>query len=254
MSLKSPTKLSSDSDAKIDKLVEMVTGIKNSQNKIVTTLNSCRESIKIQENKFISFESKIELLTTQLSEAIEENKLLKVKVEQLEIKLSEVEHSKYNASSGPSVQENVFSEIMDRQSRVRNIILFNVPEFSNPATDQFNDSSSVKNILDTIGVSVNQISVRRLGKASNKARPLRVTLPDASFVFDILKVKRKLLDVDRFSSIRISSDQTPLQRNYFASILSELKTRKNAGENNLYIKYVNSIPTISKNVQANIRH
>lgn len=51
--------------------------------------------------------------------------------------------------------------------------------------------------------------------------------------------------------IRISSKQTLLQRNYYKTIVSEMKTRKNDGEFDLFIKYMNNVPIISKNDQPN---
>jgi hypothetical protein len=89
--------------------------------------------------------------------------------------------------------------------------------------------------------------VYRLDKPTNKSRPLRIVLPTLSEVFEILKVKRKLLNNTTFASVRISTDRTPLQQNYFKSVLSELKSRRDNGENDLIIKYFNNIPTISKN-------
>lgn len=89
-----------NSGVKIDKLIEMINDLKNSQNKIVTSLNSCRESIKNQDKKFVSFGAKLDLLSTQLFDVIKENKSLKEKVEKLELKLSEVEHAQSSAPLG----------------------------------------------------------------------------------------------------------------------------------------------------------
>jgi len=107
---------------KINKLMDMVTELKNTQNKIITSVNSCRDSIKSHETKF---DSLFNNLSQQLTEVITENNLLKNKVQQLETKLSGLELGQVNNIS----QEKLFSEFMDRQSRARNIVLFNVPEF-----------------------------------------------------------------------------------------------------------------------------
>lgn len=73
------------------------------------------------------------------------------------------------------------------------------------------------------------------GKLSSKPRPLRVTLPTSTVVFEILKVKRKLIITYRLCTIRISPDVTLSQCKYLLSILSELMSRNDAVEHNLPI-------------------
>jgi hypothetical protein len=243
---KSSDSLEVNSNEKLNKLVDMVNDLKNSQNKIVVSLNSCREAIKAQDKKYVSFESKLDLLSTQLLEVLNENKTLKEKVDQLEVKLLDMERPQNNESLCNMAQEKVYSELLDRQSRARNIILFNVPESFN-LPDHTQDTSITQDIFSTIGIPTNPISIHRLGKVSNKPRPLRIVLPTPADVFEVLKAKRKLLGVNNLNSIRISTDQTLQQRKYFSSIMTELKSRRDSGENDLFIKYFNGLPTISKN-------
>lgn len=67
----------------------MINKLKNSQSKIVSSINSCRESIKLQDKKLVSFDSKFDLSSDQITPVIiiEENKLLKLRIDQLESKL-----------------------------------------------------------------------------------------------------------------------------------------------------------------------
>lgn len=235
--------------AKINKLMDMVTELKNAQNKIITSVNSCRDSIKSHETKF---DTLFNNLSQQLTEVINENNSLKDKVQQLETKLSGLETGQINNIP----QEKLFSEFMDRQSRARNIMLFNIPEFSSTVpADKCNDTSSfLADLFTTIGLTTRPVSMYRLGKHSNKSRPLRIVMPTPGEVFEILKVKRKLLNVAKFASVRISTDRTVMQQNYFKSVLSELKARRDSGENDIVIKYLNNIPTISKNYQSSVQH
>jgi hypothetical protein len=188
----------------------------------------------------------------RLDDIITENNLLKDRVNQLESKLSEVERGLVNNKNISN--EKFFSELTDRQSRAHNIILFNVPEFSSsvPADKCSDTSSFIENVFSTIGLSMRPVSVRRLGKITGKSRPLRLVLPTPADVFEIFKVKRKLLNDSKFSSVRVSSDLTVLQRDYLKSILSELKSRRENGENDIFIKYSNNVPFISKNGQTNL--
>jgi len=41
-------------------------------------------------------------------------------------------------------------------------------------------------------------------------------------------------------------DRTLLQRQHLKSILDELNSRKSAGETDIFIKYVNNVPIVSK--------
>jgi hypothetical protein len=166
-----------DSNEKLNNLTGMLNDLKSSQNKIILSLNSCRESIKAQDKKYISFESKLDLLSSQLTEVLNENKTLREKVEQLEIKLLGIEHSQNTEQSCNMSQEKVYSELLDRQSRSRNIILFNVPESSN-SPSQTQDISIVTDVLNCIGTETKPVSIHRLGKLSNKPRPLRIVLPN----------------------------------------------------------------------------
>ncbi|CAI6372433.1 unnamed protein product [Macrosiphum euphorbiae] len=232
-----------DTKETLKQILDMVNELKSTQNKIITSINSCRESNKTQEKKYVIIESKIDTLSNQLAEVISENKTLKAKIEQIEGKITTLETT---ASPGANV-ESVYSELMDRQSRARNIIFFNIQEF-NSLPDQLTDTLTVDEILKSIDLKINPVSVRRLGKQSNKPRPLLTTLPNSSDVFEVLKVKRKLLSTANFKDIRIASDRTTQQRQFFTKIVSQLKQRNDNGENNLFIRYINNVPTISKNL------
>lgn len=68
-------------------------------------------------------------------------------------------------------------------------------------------------------------------------------MPTSSDVFEVLGVKRKLFNILKFRDIRIASDKTTQQRQYFSKIMSQLKFRKDAGEDNLFIRFINNVPT-----------
>ncbi|XP_060861783.1 uncharacterized protein LOC132938784 [Metopolophium dirhodum] len=175
-----------DTNEALKQILDTVNELKSTQNKIIASINSCRESNKTQEK----------------TEVISENKTLKAKIEPIEGKITTLETA---ASPGTNV-ESVYSELMDRQSRLT-------------------DTLTVDEILKSIDLQINPVSVRRLGKQSNKPRPLLTTLPNSSDVFEVLKVKRKLLSTANFKDIRIASDRTTQQRQYFTNIVSQLKQR-----------------------------
>lgn len=107
---------------------------------------------------------------------------------------------------------------------------------------------SIIEIFQQIGThEIIPTNILRLGKVSNQCRSIRITLQNQHDVFSVLKNKIKLRHCDKFKHIKFSTDRTLFQRKYFNSILDELNNRKSAGETDLYIKYVNNIPTVSKN-------
>lgn len=87
--------------------MHMVNYLKNSQNKIVASLNSSRKAIKVQNKKYMSFERKIDLLSTQLLEVLNENRELRENVGYLD-----VERFPNIEFLGNLAQEIVYSEFL----------------------------------------------------------------------------------------------------------------------------------------------
>lgn len=149
-----------------------------------------------------------------------------------------IENARVN--SFESNQEKIYSELMNRQSKVHNIILFNVPELSNSLQDQLNDQSIIIELFRMICAQIIPVCWHRFGNLSNSPRDLRVILPTPADVFEILKVKKKSLGINKFRTIHITSDRTIQRQNYFRKIISDLKSRTDAGEAVLFIKFVNN--------------
>jgi len=232
-----------ESSEKLDKIIKSINEIKVTQNKLITSVNSFREDKKLLDKKFADIDGKLDNITKQFDVILENNVSLNTKINKLESKVSQLEAGCSNSSS--LNLEQTLAEISDRHSRSNNIILFNIPE----STTQSNldDKNTISSIFQQIGVLVEPINCLRLGKLSNNCRPLRATLPNQHDVFDVLKNKRKLSDLANFKNISISSDKTLLQRKHLKNLFDELNSRKTAGETNLFIKYINGLPVISKN-------
>lgn len=230
-------------DEKFDKIVKMINDMKSTQNKIIVSVNSIRDEKKNQDKKFKDIESKLDIISKLFDDFLNENKLLKTKIENLESKISTLEAKP--ASIIDSTPEDIFSEILDRQARSRNLIFFNVPEL--PSDSNSNDMQSILEVFRHIDSDVIPVNLLRLGKVSNQCRPIRITLPNQHDVFNLLKNKRKLRQSENFKNVSFSTDRTLLQRKHLKSILNELNSRKSAGETDLFIKYVNNVPTVSKN-------
>jgi len=59
------------------------------------------------------------------------------------------------------------------------------------------------------------VTIHRLGKSNGQTRPLKVTFNTISDVFKILGSSRRLKSDQSFKDVRITSDKTPKQREYF---------------------------------------
>lgn len=150
-----------------------------------------------------------------------------------------------DAQKKVNITDSIINEISDRQKREKNIIIYKLKEQDGTSTEKKTaDLLTVKNIIKTISpdICVNDIKTFRLGKSDNRHAPVKVMLSSREDVLKILRNKRKLKDSNY--NVHISTDQTKMQQEYFSKLKSELSERKQNGEPDLYIKYVNGIPNI----------
>lgn len=147
--------------------------------------------------------------------------------------------------NGLCTGEDLIAEIRDRKSRENNFIIYNLTDTKNAsATDHQTVVDLLSTCKDTPPFDLDNIIVSRLGNkfSSGNIRPLKVTLPSNEHVHWIFS-QRKFICKNK---ITISADLTRKQREFLASIVRELKTRKNNGENDIFIKYIRGVPTIVK--------
>lgn len=181
-----------------------------------------------------------QITNEELIKAIE-NLQTTVNMLQEDIKALKNEKKKDNEICGA---EMIINEIAERQKRDRNIIVYKMEESND-------DVSKVTDIIKRIAPKVETTNLKafRLGRSqTNKFRPLKVQLSSREDVFSILKNKAKLRELN--INVIISTDQTKMQQDYYRKIKSELDGRKDNGEENIYIKYINGIPTIVKSKNA----
>lgn len=163
-----------------------------------------------------------------LSKSVDELKI------QIQSKNSDTEPVYNNNSS-----ETIINEINERQKRANNIIIYKLQE------TQDDDTETIKGIVKDIApeVNLNNVKTYRLGKKTNTPRPVKVVFDSKEDALIVVKNKSKLKNLKY--DVNINMDQTKMQLDYYKSIKSELEARKARGENNLYIRYMNGIPTIN---------
>lgn len=95
-----------------------------------------------QSKKLDLLDSKFTQVLTEISELKEENKILRINVDSLVDRVVSLETKQLNSVSN----DDAFSEFIDRQSRSKNIVLFNVHETIDNNLN-YSDISTVNLIL-----------------------------------------------------------------------------------------------------------
>ena len=131
----------------------------------------------------------------------------------------------------------VLDESEERQNRKNNLILFNVEESQDDdgKIRQENDQEAVKTVFGKIGVEeVTFNNCIRLGKRSEKSRPIRIHVDSIEKKKDILRNAKRLKTDRNFPGpppIFIAADLTPIQREKRRDLIMEFKKRKEKNEN-----------------------
>jgi hypothetical protein len=227
-------------EEQLTSIIKTLNDLKSTQNKLITSINDQGKTLK-------SFTKRFDDLTSQINKLSAENTALNTKVSNLENKIIEIEK---NSTSNSQISEiDLINELVERQSRAQNIILFNLPENSNNTHNQTSDEDRIKLIFTEMGINFNPIKFFRLGKPSTRPRPIKITLLDTTSVFEVLRAQSKLRLSTDFKDLRFSSDRTIKQREIMSSLRKQLESRRNNGETNIIIKYIKGNPVIvsSKN-------
>lgn len=152
----------------------------------------------------------------------------------------------------PLTTENIISEIAEREKRKNNIIIFNLPELESGGRDEqlASDKESIQTILGTLNIPSDGVTSTRLGKFDPtqriRKRPLKLKLRNHDEVISVLRDTKKIKEIEKFKSVSLSKDRTPLQTSFYNNLKRQLKERLDAGEQDLYIRHFNDVPKIVK--------
>lgn len=232
------TASSSFQEEKIEKLSEDVTTIKNQVNDIGTTIaniiidqNNAKVKIDSLQTTSDNIERKIELLESEINNLKDSSPLST---------LTSKSHQNY---------EDIVHEVNERSIRSKNIVIIGIPEAS-MTTDRrtYNNNEVAKIIKKIYDDCPDPLKVIRLGKFKpDRTRAIKVCFASKETATFLLRNKGNV-KFDN-NSIKIFSDQTPIQRKHLQNLKVELEKRINNGENNLAIKYVKGIPKIIENIE-----
>lgn len=220
--------------AKIDSLKNSMNTLKVSNSKIITSHNSLAEKITIITHKMNEHSTIINHLSLQ-------NEALITKIDSMETKIEAL-------ALGSSISEDPMAEMINRQSRMKNVLLYNLPEAQNDSNNASSDSTTVENILNFLELETKPISIVRVGNPSSnptRHRPLKLRYSDHEDIFKLFGCQKKLRLNSTWKDLRFASDRTKQQREHMAFLRHELFQRRSTGEQGLVIKYVRGTPMIA---------
>lgn len=205
--------------------------------RLQATVDQLVGSVLLQNKKMSEIIDRLDIV----SKLQEENVALRQTVEALTGRVQALEKGGA-AGDGCNVAETL-KEIEERRRREKNIIIYDIIESREHDTNL--DLTTVHNKLKTIKPDVKVIRAIRLGKRrEGHSRPIKIVLDSAEDARYLLAHGRDRTDV------RLKSDETPLQRQFLLDLRKKLEERRQSGEQNLTIKYRNSIPTIVKSTPS----
>lgn len=139
------------------------------------------------------------------------------------------------ATAPPQTTVDMVDELLSRERRKKNLVVFNIPEAPGPSVSE--DCRIFTDICRSeLGLTVKVITARRLGKQlNNKPRLLLITLENEAPRWEILRAARKLKDSTKYGSVFINPDLSRKERDDNRQLRTELKRRRSLGERNLRI-------------------
>lgn len=179
------------------------------------------------------------------------------------IKKDTVSLSKKIVDSSEHTFLKCLEEMEDRESRKKNIILFNAPEnvFGlSTKNDLLHDSNLISEIFKTLSPNVltvvrysNRLGVRQ--QMALRPRPLRVSLDNENSALSLISAFKTLKTNKPFPDIMpanlyISRDSTPLQMQRYRDLRREMGDRMARGEKDLIIIHVRGMPKIIRKSQT----
>lgn len=220
-------------EVKINEIVKTLNEIKLNQSKMVSQINN-------QNRTILKLTSSVNDISKTVSKLDNENKKFSEKILKLEQRVELFEKNEMNS------QDEIVAEIMERNSRINNLILFNLPETENEAC--LSDCDQVIIILYKMEVTIRPIGVYRIGNSSSgRPRPIKIIFSDSSEVALVMRLQNKLNYFPDYKDLRFVTDRTKKQRELLATRHQELIQRREQGENNIILKYIMGTPRIINN-------
>lgn len=214
-------------------------------NDVMSSLKSLHSEIQLIKSKLFTQEKTSERILEKTESLAADILLLKNENIELRKELDTLRSNSLLNNNSSSHQFklpiDIIRETKERESKSKNIIIFNAPVSTN------NDKTLVEDLLIKLNLQIRPSSINRIGNQTNKSRPIRVELESTEAVKSVLKTKRLLLTLPEWKNIWITTDLTSYQREILSSLKKERDYRNsNSADSTWFIKFVNGSPTLVK--------
>ncbi len=140
-------------------------------------------------------------------------------------KMNEEMQKKLQDQSSNAAKVSV-KELRDREERKSNLILFNMPESTSEdiTIRKEEDQKHLTELCKILEVEHIFVKPVRLGKKTEKNRPLKITASDPSATNDLLRAAKKLANVEDssiYKKVGINKDMTFLEREERRALVKE---------------------------------
>ena len=200
------------------------------------SIQDIKALIEISENRVIAaLKGEIEDLKTTVTSLRLEIYNLQTRQQQLEAKYDEFsEKTAMLRRDQVMTQIELSNELEERLRRSTNFVLSGIPEEDSESSGDSpgSDEEKCTEVLQIIGCdSDSVIEVSRIGRP-NQQRPrlLKVKCDSVTAKESVVRNSYKLRNLPKFRGVYINPDRTPMQQRLRRSILDELKSRRQQGE------------------------
>lgn len=238
-SVKISTRSMANKNITLDDIWSLLSNIESKLTSHDTSLNDLKVKLSSLDSTFKEFKKSLDNVSAELVKVKQDNTILNSEVKALHERVFQLEHTR---SSNCLTDFDIVEESRARILKENNLVIFNV-------SDSINEDASVpltlvKELFQDLSCSVTVSSVVRLGKFGSRPRPILVKLYTSSEVRSVLRSKSKIRNIHRWKEVSISEDMTSLQRSHMKSLRSQLRTKRESGDLNWFIKYVRGVPTL----------
>ncbi|KAF0751786.1 Reverse transcriptase domain-containing protein [Aphis craccivora] len=204
-----------------------------------------------QSSQFRELQVSLASVTKQLADLKNDNLVLRNEVSSLAARIAIFEGD-HIVPVNDDFSSKIIREISERNSCDLSVIAYDVPESSSSSPSQriIDDTTELSNALSSINTTLPvDIKVVRLdGHLSKKPRPLKLIFKSKDEAANLLlKFRQSIRNGCNISnSLRLVWDKTFMERQLLRSAHAEFERRKQSGESNLVVKYVNGVPSVTK--------
>ena len=174
--------------------------------------------IRMQSELLESKNQQLQMLQTTVKSSVAET----VKAEFVSYSAAAKKNQSPSPPIAPETLTSVVRKVAEEEDRSRSLMVFGLPE---EGDEQLHDTVSA--VFQEIGEKP-RMEASRLGEKKDNAarsRPVRVTLFNAATTKLILAKTKALKKTARFSSVYITPDRSPEQRETHRQLVQELKKR-----------------------------